>query len=77
LLGRGSPSPAERAKLTNLMREDEANFAKDIRIGQPGILLVETPALETWAWNQPALARIFDDYYADDKTGAIGVWVRN
>jgi hypothetical protein len=59
------------------MREDEANLAEDLRIGQLGILLVETPAVETWARNQPALARIFDDYYAADKTGANGVWVRN
>jgi hypothetical protein len=77
LLGRSSPDPAERAKLMNLMREDEATFAEDLRLGRPDILLVETPTLESWARSQPALAWIFDNYRAAGKIGAIGVWVRN
>jgi hypothetical protein len=77
LLGRSSPDPVERAKLIEFMHEDEATFAEDLRLRCPDILLVETPALESWARNQPALARIFDNYHAAGKIGAIGVWVRN
>ena len=59
LLWRDNPGPAERARLMNFLHEDEALFAEDIRLGRPGILLVESPALERWARNQPALTRIF------------------
>jgi hypothetical protein len=59
------------------MRDDEAMFAADLHLGRPDVLLVETPALETWARNQPALAGIFDGYHAAGKIGAIGIFVRN
>jgi hypothetical protein len=74
LLGRGNLGLTERNKLMNFMREDEAIFAEDLRRGRPDILLVETPELERWARNQPALARIFDDYHPADKIGSIGIF---
>jgi hypothetical protein len=77
LLAHGDLGPAERIKLANFMREDEAMFAEDLRLGRPDILLVETPALERWARDQPALARIFDAYHAAGTIGAIGILARN
>ena len=76
LLGQGLASPAERGRLLEHMRKDEEVFAEDINLGQPDILLVESPQLESWARKQPALGAIFQDYAEVGKIGGIGIWRR-
>jgi hypothetical protein len=77
LLSRGNIDPAGRATLMAFLHQDEVEFAEDLRLGRPDILLVETPELESWARKEPALARIFEGYHAAGKAGAIGIFVRD
>lgn len=75
LLARGV-APAEKVRLLDHMRKDEAAFAEDVDKGKPDILLVESPDVESWARTQPALQAIFQNYRKGGQSGEVGIWRR-
>ena len=76
LLGQGLTPPGERARLLELMREDEAMFASDVDLGKPDILLVESNEVLSWALSQPALAAALRNYEQVANVGEVGIWRR-
>ena len=55
---------------------DRAEFAEDIRAGQPDVLLAETTKLREWAQKSPELADLFAPYSLRGKVGDIEIWTR-
>jgi hypothetical protein len=76
LLGQGADDQ-RRARLLAYQQADEAMFAEDISRGKPDVLLVETPELEAWARQQPALSGLFEPYHLADRVNAVSIWLRD
>jgi hypothetical protein len=76
LLGQGADDQ-RRARLLAYQQADEAMFAEDISRGKPDVLLVETPELEAWARQQPALSGLLEPYHLADRVNAVSIWLRN
>lgn len=55
---------------------DRAEFAEDVRAGQPDVLLAETTRLREWAQASPELADLFAPYAMRGKVGDIEIWTR-
>jgi hypothetical protein len=77
LLGHGLVPPAERGRLLDYMQVDQKQFADDINLGKPDVLLVESPGVEAWARTQPALHAIFDGYRQVERAGEVEIWLRD
>lgn len=67
---------ATKARLLAYAQRDRAEFAEDVRAGDPDILLAETTQFRQWAQKMPELAPLFEAYALKAKVGEIEIWTR-
>jgi hypothetical protein len=73
----GNVGEPRRSRLLRYKQADEAMFAEDVRRGQPDVILVETPGLESWARQEPQLAGLFESYHLAGRVKAVSIWLPN
>lgn len=72
----GENDPARRARLEDHRAKDLADFAQDVRVGQPDVIIIADKTSREFGLAQPAIAEAFADYEKTGAAGEIEIWTR-